>query len=139
MTTYIAAILMVVLIVPMAMCQVPADIKLENPTNPLVKIHTEKGDMFLELFPDVAPKHVDSFLKLTKSGYTCNTKCFITDFTSSILRLQVIFILTKKLPNIKPLSAPYSYGLHTTVFLNLLCFSSNGFKVRTPPVGLTYL
>lgn len=65
---YVAVILMV-LIVPMAMCQVPANVKMENPQNPLVKIHTDKGDILLELFPDVAPKHVDNFLKLTKKGF----------------------------------------------------------------------
>ena len=66
--TYIAIILMV-LIVPMAMAEVPSDIKLENPKNPLVKVSTDKGDIYLELFPDLAPKHVDSMLKLIKKGY----------------------------------------------------------------------
>jgi peptidylprolyl isomerase/peptidyl-prolyl cis-trans isomerase B (cyclophilin B) len=34
-----------------------------------VRIETDKGDIVLELFPDDAPMHVASFLKLVKDGF----------------------------------------------------------------------
>lgn len=52
--------------------QIPAGVTLEKATNPVIKISTEKGDMLLELFPDVAPKHVEGMLTLTKKGYYNN-------------------------------------------------------------------
>jgi peptidyl-prolyl cis-trans isomerase B (cyclophilin B) len=36
---------------------------------PHVLVKTKFGDMDIVLFPDLAPKHVESFLKLTKSGF----------------------------------------------------------------------
>ena len=36
---------------------------------PHVLLKTKFGDMEIVLFPDLAPKHVESFLKLTKSGF----------------------------------------------------------------------
>ena len=36
---------------------------------PKVKIETGYGNMIMELRPDVAPKHVDNFLKLVKSNF----------------------------------------------------------------------
>lgn len=56
-------------IAPVAMAQVPEGITLEKTTNPVIQIATDKGNMVLELFPDVAPKHVESMLTLTKKGY----------------------------------------------------------------------
>lgn len=47
----------------------PTDLKLEKATNPVIKISTGKGDMILELFPDSAPKHVESMLSLIKKGF----------------------------------------------------------------------
>ena len=45
----------------------------EEPTTaeqaPRVLLKTKFGDMEIVLFPDLAPKHVESFLKLTKSGF----------------------------------------------------------------------
>jgi len=38
-----------------------------NPPHVLIK--TKFGDMDVVLFPDLAPKHVESFLKLSKSGF----------------------------------------------------------------------
>ncbi len=52
--------------------QLPAGVTLEKATNPVIKISTEKGDMILELFPDVAPKHVESMLNLTRKGFYNN-------------------------------------------------------------------
>lgn len=42
---------------------------LEKPTNPVICISTEKGNMYLEMFPDVAPEHVKSMLALIKKGF----------------------------------------------------------------------
>lgn len=58
-----------IIVTPMAMAQVPDGITLEKATNPVIKISTEKGDMVLELFPDVAPKHVESMLTLIKKDF----------------------------------------------------------------------
>jgi peptidyl-prolyl cis-trans isomerase B (cyclophilin B) len=45
----------------------------EEPTSgeqaPRVLLKTKFGEMEIVLFPDLAPKHVESFLKLTKSGF----------------------------------------------------------------------
>ena len=49
--------------------EVPADITMEEPDHPLVKMATDKGDIYLELFPEVAPIHVDNFLRLIKTGF----------------------------------------------------------------------
>lgn len=64
---------------PMAMAQnalsagnsssLPTGLALEKPTNPVIKISTERGDMILELFPDSAPKHVESMLNLINKGF----------------------------------------------------------------------
>lgn len=56
-------------IAPVAMAQMPEGLTLEKSTNPVIKITTDKGEMVLELFPDVAPKHVESLLTLTRKGY----------------------------------------------------------------------
>lgn len=37
--------------------------------NPIVEIVTNKGSVELELFPQVAPKHVESMLKLSAEGF----------------------------------------------------------------------
>jgi len=49
--------------------EVPADITMEDPDHPLVKMNTDRGVIYLELFPEVAPIHVDNFLRLIKSGF----------------------------------------------------------------------
>lgn len=67
-----ALLIALILAAPMAMAQVPEGVTLEKATNPVIKISTEKGDMLLELFPDVAPKHVEGMLTLTKKGYYNN-------------------------------------------------------------------
>ncbi|MEW6711277.1 MAG: peptidylprolyl isomerase [Candidatus Riflebacteria bacterium] len=65
-------VIVMVILAPMCVAQVPDGVKMENPANPLIKITTDKGDMLLELFPDVAPKHVESMLNLIKKGYYNN-------------------------------------------------------------------
>lgn len=37
--------------------------------NPKVKMVTSMGDIYLELYPEVAPRHVENFLKLSKEGF----------------------------------------------------------------------
>jgi peptidyl-prolyl cis-trans isomerase B (cyclophilin B) len=49
--------------------EVPADIKMEDAEHPLVKMTTDKGVIYLELFPEIAPVHVDNFLTLIKKGF----------------------------------------------------------------------
>jgi len=49
--------------------EVPADIRMEDPEHPLVKMTTDRGDIYLELFPEIAPLHVDNFLNLIKAGF----------------------------------------------------------------------
>lgn len=53
---------------------VPSEAAAEEPSKaetkaPHVLIKTKFGEMEAVLFPDLAPKHVESFLKLTKSGF----------------------------------------------------------------------
>lgn len=62
-------LVVLILAAPAAMAQIPSGVTLEKPTNPVVMISTDKGDMILELFPDIAPKHVDSMLNLIKKGF----------------------------------------------------------------------
>jgi len=49
--------------------EVPADIEMEDPEHPLVKMTTDRGVIYLELFPEVAPIHVDNFLRLINTGF----------------------------------------------------------------------
>lgn len=41
---------------------------------PKVKLHTDKGDVVVQLYPDLAPKHVENFLQLVREGYYTGTK-----------------------------------------------------------------
>lgn len=38
-------------------------------TNPRIQMETSEGTMIIELWPDIAPKHVASFIKLTEDGF----------------------------------------------------------------------
>ncbi|MBF0544989.1 MAG: peptidylprolyl isomerase [Candidatus Riflebacteria bacterium] len=49
--------------------QVSPDLKLEKKEHPVVKLTTDRGEICLELFPEDAPKHVESFLKLIEKGF----------------------------------------------------------------------
>ena len=42
-------------------------------TDPVVVLETSSGEIVIEFFNDVAPKHVDNFLKLTDEGFYDNT------------------------------------------------------------------
>ena len=38
-------------------------------SNPQVRLETTAGDILVELWPDVAPKHSENFLKLSRDGF----------------------------------------------------------------------
>ena len=38
-------------------------------SNPQVKLETSEGEVIVELWPDVAPKHSENFVKLSKEGF----------------------------------------------------------------------
>lgn len=43
--------------------------KAETPKGPRAIIKTKFGDIEIKFYPDVAPKHVENFIKLSKSGF----------------------------------------------------------------------
>lgn len=47
--------------------------KMEEYKNTRVIIETEYGDMEIKFFPEVAPNHVENFVKLAKKGFYNNT------------------------------------------------------------------
>jgi len=53
-----------------------------EPANPLMVIETSEGIIEVELFPDVAPLHVENFMKLAAEGFYDSLKIFrlIPDF-----------------------------------------------------------
>ncbi len=53
-------------------CGGKADVKPASPPSapaPKAIIKTKFGDIHIKLYPDVAPKHVENFIKLAKSGF----------------------------------------------------------------------
>ena len=54
-----------VLVVPVSWAEEPT----ADQQAPHVMLKTKFGEMEIVLFPDLAPKHVESFLKLTRSGF----------------------------------------------------------------------
>ena len=62
-------LLTMILVATPLQAEVPADIEMEDAEHPLVKMTTSKGVVYLELFPEVAPIHVDNFLTLIKKGF----------------------------------------------------------------------
>ncbi len=46
---------------------------MEDYTNTRVTIQTEYGDMEIKFFPELAPKHVENFVKLARDGFYNNT------------------------------------------------------------------
>ena len=38
-------------------------------SNPIVRLHTDFGNIDIELFRDIAPKHTENFIKLTNDGF----------------------------------------------------------------------
>ena len=47
----------------------PGVLPAEEIQNKVVRIHTEKGDIVFELYPDTAPKTVSNFVYLASQGY----------------------------------------------------------------------
>lgn len=45
----------------------------ENPENPIAHIHTTMGDIYIELFPAAAPRTVQNFMELARTGFYENT------------------------------------------------------------------
>lgn len=43
--------------------------KVDTPKGPRAIIKTKFGDIEIKFYPDVAPRHVDNFIKLAKSGF----------------------------------------------------------------------
>jgi peptidyl-prolyl cis-trans isomerase B (cyclophilin B) len=43
--------------------------KAEAPKGPRAIVKTKFGDIEIKFYPDIAPKHVENFIKLTKSGF----------------------------------------------------------------------
>jgi peptidyl-prolyl cis-trans isomerase B (cyclophilin B) len=41
---------------------------------PRVRFHTDKGTITVQLYPNLAPKHVENFLKLVREGFYAGTK-----------------------------------------------------------------
>lgn len=50
----------------------PAKGEMRNPNDPIVTLETSMGNLTLELYRDVAPAHVDSFIARTKDGFYSN-------------------------------------------------------------------
>lgn len=62
-------ILCFVLVGNLCLGEVPEGVQLEKTENPVVRLNTQQGEMLIELFPDTAPKHVESFLTLIQKGF----------------------------------------------------------------------
>jgi len=69
LTFALTAVLPLLLFTTTVAAEIPADIKMEDSEHPLVKMTTDKGVIYLELFPEIAPVHVDNFLTLIKKGF----------------------------------------------------------------------
>lgn len=70
--------------------------------SPKAVIKTKFGEMEIAFFPDKAPKHVESFLKLAKSGF----------YNGTIFhRVIPGFMIQGGDPNTKDLNKPETYGM----------------------------
>ncbi|SLM47946.1 Peptidyl-prolyl cis-trans isomerase [Nitrospira japonica] len=70
-------------------------------TSPRAIIKTKFGDMEIAFFPDKAPKHVENFLKLAKSGF----------YNGTIFhRVIPGFMIQGGDPNTKDVNKPETYG-----------------------------
>ncbi|MAE45709.1 MAG: peptidylprolyl isomerase [Planctomycetes bacterium] len=47
---------------------------MSDTSNTRVRLETCHGDMLIEFFPELAPKHVENFISLTQSGFYDGTK-----------------------------------------------------------------
>ena len=75
--------------------------KVEAPKGPRAIIKTKFGEIELKLFPDLAPKHVENFIKLAKDGF----------YNGTIFhRVIPGFMIQGGDPNTKDLNKPETYG-----------------------------
>ncbi|HMU56084.1 MAG TPA: peptidylprolyl isomerase [Nitrospira sp.] len=76
--------------------------KTDAGTSPRAIIKTKFGEMEIAFFPDKAPKHVENFLKLAKSGF----------YNGTIFhRVIPGFMIQGGDPNTKDVNKPETYGL----------------------------
>ncbi len=47
----------------------PEDAKYAERSGPIIRLDTERGSIYLQLFPDVAPKHCERIVKLVEEGF----------------------------------------------------------------------
>jgi peptidyl-prolyl cis-trans isomerase B (cyclophilin B) len=71
-------------------------------TNEVAVLKTSAGEMVLEFWPDVAPKHVENFKKLARQGFYDGT---------AFHRIMKGFMIQGGDPNTKDLSKEDSYGM----------------------------
>jgi peptidyl-prolyl cis-trans isomerase B (cyclophilin B) len=77
-------------------------VKTETAKPPKAVIKTKFGDMEIAFFPDKAPKHVENFIKLAKSGF----------YNGTIFhRVIPGFMIQGGDPNTKDPSKPETYGM----------------------------
>src|SRR5690349_6310632 len=77
-------------------------LKAETPKGPRAIIKTKFGDIEIKLFPDEAPKHVENFIKLAKSGF----------YNGTIFhRVIPGFMIQGGDPNTKDLNKKELYGM----------------------------
>src|SRR5689334_1402351 len=71
-TSWLVAIVVLVATSLLTGCWGKSDVKVIPPPpdpRPKAVIKTKFGDMEMRFYPDLAPKHVDNFIKLAKSGF----------------------------------------------------------------------
>jgi peptidyl-prolyl cis-trans isomerase B (cyclophilin B) len=79
-----------------------APTKAEGAKGPKAIIKTKFGDMEIALFPNKAPKHVENFIKLAKSGF----------YNGTIFhRVIPGFMIQGGDPNTKDVNKPETYGM----------------------------
>lgn len=65
----IAFCLCALLLAQTTFAQSAPELKLEKADHPVVKMTTDRGEIWLELFPEDAPKHVARFTELIQKGH----------------------------------------------------------------------
>jgi len=105
MTTMVALIALVVLggwDAPVAAADKAPAVQPSADKGPKVMIKTKLGEIEIKLFPDKAPKHVENFLKLAKSGF----------YNGTIFhRVIPGFMIQGGDPNTKDLNKKELYGM----------------------------
>ena len=68
-TLMVLGVVLVMGMAPLSVAVFAAEAEKTDAPAPHVLVKTKFGEMEIVLFPDLAPKHVESFLKLAKSGF----------------------------------------------------------------------